>query len=427
MKTTSLERRLPREGAKQEWLASTACRAVQKGLEAIEEGHLRIVQDGRTRTFGRPGSDLDAEVHVLDERMWSATLLRGTVGVGEAWMRGWWESPDVVKVVQLFVRNFDVMQAMEGGMAKLPLYAFRFAHWLRKNSQRVAEKNIAEHYDLSNDFFSLFLDDTMTYSSGIFETPKSTLEEASFAKLDRLCQKLDLKPGEHLLEIGTGWGALAVHAAKVYGCRVTTTTISNEQHDYAQRKIREAGLEDRVTLLLKDYRELEGQYDKAVSVEMIEAVGHHYFETYFEKVSSLLKPDGAFAMQAIVIADHRYEGALKAVDFIQRYIFPGATIPSVTALNAANAATTNMRMTHLEDITPHYARTLELWRDNLYTRRERIRELGYSQDFFRMWEFYLAYCEGGFAERHIGCTQLVFSKPRNRVQPKLAPLCYSPR
>jgi cyclopropane-fatty-acyl-phospholipid synthase len=262
----------------------------------------------------------------------------------------------------------------------------------------------------------------MMYSSAVFEYPGMPLEAASIAKLDRICRKLDLHPGDHVMEIGTGWGGFALHAAANYGCRVTTTTISRRQHELARERIAAAGLRNRVTLLLEDYRDLSGQYDKLVSIEMIEAVGHQYFDAYFRKCSELLKPEGTMLLQAITIADQRYESARDSVDFIKRYIFPGSCIPSVAAMSDSIARASDMRLIHLEDIGPHYATTLRLWRENLFANLDQVRALGYPDAFIRMWEFYLCYCEGGFSERVLGDVQMLLVKPLARPEPVLPPL-----
>jgi cyclopropane-fatty-acyl-phospholipid synthase len=306
---------------------------------------------------------------------------------------------------------------MDSGLALVSAPLRRLLHWLNRNSPEGSRRNIAAHYDLGNDLFRLFLDETMAYSCGIFETPQSTLREASLAKFDAVCRKLDLRPGERVVEIGTGWGGLAVHAAKHYGVHVTTTTISREQHAYAAELVAREGLEDSVTLLLEDYRDLEGTYDKLVSIEMIEAVGHRYLDTYLAKVSSLLAPHGAALVQAITLQDQFYEQALKTVDFIQRFIFPGSFIPSVAVILDAMRRATDLKLFHLEDIGPHYATTLRAWRDRFMARLDEVRALGYPDEFIRMWEFYLCYCEGGFLERQLGDVHLLFTKPRCRRRP----------
>ena len=293
-------------------------------------------------------------------------------------------------------------------------------HLLRRNSRRGSRNNIGAHYDLGNDFYSLFLDETWTYSSGIFETSESTLKEASIAKYDRICRKLDLNPNDHLIEIGTGWGGFAIHAAGKYGCRVTTTTISNQQYSLARQRIAKAGLSDRVEVLKQDYRDLKGQYDKLVSIEMIEAVGHQYYRTFFKTCSRLLKPNGLMAIQAITIGDHLFDRHKRSVDFIKRYIFPGSCIPSITALHQAMAASSDLRLYHMEDITPHYATTLRMWRERFFDHIDQVRAQGFSEPFIRMWDFYLSYCEAGFKERYIGDVQMVFSKTLTRREPILA-------
>jgi len=295
-------------------------------------------------------------------------------------------------------------------------------HRLRDNTRHGSRQNIAAHYDLGNDFYATFLDRSMMYSAALFERPDATLQEAQTAKLERLCRKLDLKPSDHLLEIGTGWGGLALHAAREHGCRVTTTTISREQYDMSRRRVREAGLEQRIDVIFEDYRDLRGTYDKLVSVEMIEAVGHRWYDKFFGKCSELLKPDGLMALQAIVIDDRHYDEALKSVDFIQRHVFPGSTIPSVGAITSCAARVTDMHLVHHEDLTPHYARTLELWRERFFANMDRVRALGFDERFTRLWEYYLCYCEGGFSERQIGSVQMLYAKPMNRREPVLGAL-----
>jgi cyclopropane-fatty-acyl-phospholipid synthase len=299
---------------------------------------------------------------------------------------------------------------MESGPARAAAPLRAAAHWLRRNTRAGSRRNIAAHYDLGNDFFALFLDASMMYSCALFEDPAATLAEAQRAKLDAVCRKLALGPGDHVLEIGTGWGGFALHAASRYGCRVTTTTISRNQHELARERVRAAGLEARVTLLLEDYRDLRGRYDKLVSIEMIEAIGHQYFGEFFRRCDALLAPGGRMLLQAITIADQRYEAARDEVDFIKRYIFPGCCIPSVTALARAMTASSTLRIEHLEDIGPHYATTLARWRDNLLGNAARVRALGLPESFLRMWVFYLCYCEAGFAERALGDVQAVLRK-----------------
>ncbi len=410
--TATLER-APRTGTAGRPLAA---RLLLSRLERIESGSLSVYADGARHDFGDPRQEgaPHAAIRVHDPRFWSTVVRRGSVGAGEAYAAGWWTSDDPTAVVRLFVRNRDALTGLEGGLALLSKPFLAAWHALRRNTERGSRSNIRAHYDLSNEFFALFLDETMTYSCGVFADEGTTLREASIAKIDRLCRKLELAPGDHLLEIGTGWGALALHAAREYGCRVTTTTISREQHDLAAERIRAAGLEDRVTLLFEDYRRLEGTYDKLVSVEMIEAVGHRYYDEFFRRCAALLRPEGTMALQAITIADQHYERAKGSVDFIQRHIFPGSCIPSVSALCASMTRASDLRVTDLEDIGPHYTTTLAAWRQSLRERWDDARALGYSDEFLRLWEFYFCYCEGGFAERHISDVQMLLARPLAR-------------
>jgi cyclopropane-fatty-acyl-phospholipid synthase len=392
-----------------------AARLLLSRLERIDSGRLRIVADGESHEFGRHDPRFpDAEAVVHDRRFWGAVARRGSIGAGEAYASGWWTSDDPTAVVRLFIRNQEALTGIEDGLARLSRPFLGLYHALRRNTVSGSRRNIGAHYDLSNDWFALFLDETMTYSCGIFESEETTLREASIAKLDRLCDLLDLGPSDHLLEIGTGWGALAIHAARTRGCRVTTTTISREQHALAAERIREAGLEYRIELLFQDYRDLEGTYDKLVSVEMIEAVGHRYYGTFFEKCSALLRPGGRMALQAITISDQYYESARRSVDFIQRHIFPGSCIPSVTALCTAMTRDSDLRTVGLDDIGEHYATTLAAWRRNLLERWDEARSIGHSEEFLRLWEFYFCYCEGGFAERHISDVHMVLERPGPR-------------
>lgn len=395
-------------------------------LRNLRQGQIRMIDGKEELLFGErnPACPLKSTIVVHSPDFYRAAILGGTVGAAEGYMSGSWDCTDLTALVRIFVRNQEFMDGMERGWAGFAGSVYRLAHFLRRNTRKGGRKNIAAHYDLGDDFFSLFLDETMTYSCGIFEHTGSTLSEASVAKYDRICRKLDLRPGDHVLEIGTGWGGFAVHAAAKYGCRVTTTTISRRQYEYAARRIREEGLEDRVELLLSDYRDLSGSFDKLVSIEMIEAVGHQYLDTFFRHCSERLKTDGMMLLQAITIPDDRYDLHTRSVDFIKRYIFPGSFIPSIAAISGAAASATDLRMFHLEDITPHYARTLREWRDRFLARREEARALGYPESFLRMWEYYLCYCEGSFEERYNGNVQIVFTKPQCRREPILPPLPY---
>jgi cyclopropane-fatty-acyl-phospholipid synthase len=385
-------------------------------MAGIEEGRLTLVDDDRQTDFGTEG-DLEVTITVTDSRFYGVVAFGGAIGAAEAYMQGYWTCNDLTKVVQLFLKNRDVLEGMDSGAARLIAPIRKLLHWVNRNTRSGSRRNIAAHYDLGNDFFRLWLDPTMMYSSALFERDDMSLEEASLAKLDRICRKLELSPDDHVLEIGTGWGGFAVYAASQYGCRVTTTTISREQYEYAKQRVEEAGLQDRVELLLKDYRDLDGKYDKLVSIEMIEAVGNEFMDTYFDQCARLLREDGMMLLQAITIADQRYKSALKSVDFIQRYIFPGGFLPSVTAILQSVTASSNMRIYHLEDIGAHYAETLKRWREAFARNLNRIWSMGYGEEFLRMWHYYYCYCEGGFKERAIGTVQVLFVKPGSRREP----------
>lgn len=394
-------------------------RAVLRQLENLRHGLLLIQEGSDTLHFGTPQSELRAEIRVSDPAVWGLVAGNGSIGAGEAYIHGYWSTPDLTAVIRIFVANLDVLDAMEGGLARLGRPLIQGLHWLNRNTRQGSRRNIAAHYDLGNDLFEQFLDSTMMYSAAMFRNEDDSLEQAQLNKLERICQKLALQPSDHLLEIGTGWGSMALYAASHYGCRVTTTTLSREQHAHTERRIHEMGLQDRVTLLLEDYRDLKGQYDKLVSIEMIEAVGHRYLPTYFEQCARLLKPDGLMLLQAITIRDQRYEQACNSVDFIQRYIFPGGALPSVQKMLDVVTRHTDFNLHHMEDFGLHYARTLRLWHENLRQARQRLEQLGYDDYFYRLWEFYLCYCEGGFLERTIGTAQLLLAKPAARPAPLL--------
>jgi len=386
-------------------------------LAGLREGELTVIEGGESFTFGRrtPECNLRATIEVLHPQTYADAAFGGTVGAGEAYIGGLWSTDDLTALIRLMIVNRDVMQSMEGGAAIATAPLRRILHWLNRNSPDGSRRNIAAHYDLGNDLFALMLDETMAYSCAVFERDDATLHEAQVAKFERICRKLRLSPDDHLLEIGTGWGGLAIHAAGRYGCRVTTTTISREQHEWAKEKVAAAGLGDRVTLLRDDYRDLRGRYDKLVSIEMIEAVGARYLDTYTAQCGRLLEPHGAMLLQAITIQDQVYDEALKSVDFIQRFIFPGSFIPSVSAITDSVRRSTDMKVFHLEDIGPHYATTLRRWRENFLANLPEVRRLGYPEAFVRMWDYYLCYCEGGFLERQIGDVQMLLTKPRCRL------------
>jgi cyclopropane-fatty-acyl-phospholipid synthase len=394
-------------------------RGVLRQLAQLKNGQLLVVEDGERLMFGTPGSALLGEIHVLDPAVWGMVAGNGSIGAGEAFIHGYWSSPDLTAVVRVFVSNLDVLDAMEGGLARLSRPLVQGLHWLNRNTRKGSQKNIAAHYDLGNDLFEQFLDPTMMYSAAQFLTPEDSLEQAQLNKLERICQKLSLQPSDHLLEIGTGWGSMALYAAQHYGCRVTTTTLSKEQYAFTAQRIEQLGLQDRVTLLLKDYRDLTGEYDKLVSIEMIEAVGHRFLPTYFKQCAQLLKSNGLMLIQAITIREQRYEQAKRGVDFIQRYIFPGGALPCVQKMLEVVGRDTDMNLLHMEDFGLHYARTLRLWHENFRRAHGRLSELGYDDYFLRLWEFYLCYCEGGFLERTIGTAQLLLAKPAAMTAPLL--------
>ncbi|MHC8346042.1 class I SAM-dependent methyltransferase [Pseudomonas sp. RT6P73] len=394
-------------------------RGVLRQLTQLKHGQLVVIENGERHVFGTAGSPLIGEIHILDAAAWGLVAGNGSIGAGEAFIHGYWSSPDLTAVVRVFVSNLEVLDALEGGLAKLGRPFVQGLHWLNRNTRKGSQKNIAAHYDLGNDLFEQFLDPTMMYSAAQFLTDEDTLEQAQLNKLERICQKLALKPSDHLLEIGTGWGSMALYAAQHYGCKVTTTTLSKEQYAFTAQRIETLGLQNQVTLLLKDYRDLTGQYDKLVSIEMIEAVGHRFLPVYFKQCAHLLKSNGLMLLQAITIREQRYEQAKGSVDFIQRYIFPGGALPCVQKMLEVISRDTDMNLLHMEDFGLHYARTLRLWHENFRRAHGRLSELGYDDYFLRLWEFYLCYCEGGFLERTIGTAQLLLAKPSAMPAPLL--------
>jgi cyclopropane-fatty-acyl-phospholipid synthase len=380
----------------------------------LQFGRLSIDDCGQFYEFGRQQRQkcIHAAVAVHDPCFYPDVLFKGSLGAAESYIKGYWSTDNLTDVVRLFVTNIDLLnRQMDGGWSRLTAPLLQIYHWLRKNTYRGSKKNIVAHYDLSNEFFQLFLDRTMGYSCGIFEKAHSSLYEAQVAKFDRICKKLDLSCRDHVVEIGGGWGGFALHAAKNYGCRVTTTTISDNQYRYMQQLFTDKSLAQQIKVLHQDYRKLTGRYDKLVSIEMIEAVGHQFLDTFFEKCSRLLKPKGMMALQAITIPDNEFSRHKNSVDFIKRYIFPGSCIPSVAVINTSIKRKTDLQFAHFEDITPHYATTLRLWRERFFANVEKVRALGFSESFIRMWEFYLASCEGSFQERYNRDVQIIFNKP----------------
>lgn len=401
--------------------------AVHRVLRHIGDGQLELVEDGHVTHFGAHADRLRARLHVRSPAFYPA-LLRGGRGAGAAYADGLWDCDDLVALVRIAARAMPALDRLRERALPLTAPLQRTAWRLRANTRARSRERIAAHYDLGNELFSRFLDETMMYSSAIFERPDTTLHEASVAKLERICRKLALGPRDHVLEIGTGWGGFALHAAARHGCRVTTTTISREQHAHALASVRAAGLEDRVTVLQQDYRDLRGTYDKLVSIEMVEAVGWEHLETYFGACSNLLVPDGTLLLQAIVHGDRAHRVEKASTGFINAFVFPGGTLPSLAAIERAVGRATDLRTVHLEDITGHYAQTLRLWRENFLAAWEELRAHGYDERFRRLWELYLAYCEAGFAERRIQDLQLQLAKPEFRAEPlhPLAPTGVDP-
>ena len=389
----------------------------------IKEGEITVIENSAHITFGEITANfpVKATIEVQNPKMYLDIVAKGLNGSADAFIKGWWTCDNLTNLVRIFTRNRDAANQFESGIANLAIWIMKLSHSCRRNNLKESLRNIHAHYDLGNDFFSTFLDDTRMYSCAIFSKPESSLHEASITKIDRICKKLNLSPADHLLEIGTGWGGFALHAAKHYGCRVTSTTISKEQFVFTENLIKENGLQNQVTILKKDFRQLDGQFDKLVSIEMIEAVGYKLYKTFFQKCSQLLKPEGLLVIQAITITDNLFEESKDFIDFIKQYIFPGSCIPSITALCTA-ATSSDIKLFHLEDITPHYARTLKEWRINFLKNNKQVKDLGFTNAFIRMWLFYLCYCEGGFIERQIGNVQMVFTKPLCRRDPILPAL-----
>tara|TARA_B110000261_G_scaffold36263_1_gene42064 strand:- start:3601 stop:4794 length:1194 start_codon:yes stop_codon:yes gene_type:complete len=386
---------------------------IHQRLSQIKDAHI-IINDGKSiNKFGKPGN-LSAKINILDTVFYKNIILGGTIGASESFIRGEWSSPNLTNVIRVLARNTEAQDKLENLFTLLSQPFLKVMHKLNENSVRGSKKNISRHYDLSNDFFSLFLDKNMMYSSAIYKSRKTSLEDASTNKLDVICKKLNLKKTDHVIEIGTGWGGFAIYAAKNYGCKVTTTTISIEQYKFAKQKIKEAGLGKKIKVLLKDYRLLKGQYDKLVSIEMIEAVGYQFYDEYFKIIGQLLKNDGEALIQAITIKDQRYSKAIQSVDFIQKYIFPGSCIPSITAIQNSLTSSTDLVINDIRDIGHHYARTLADWRKRFLKNKQEIRKLGFDDKFLRMWLFYFAYCEGGFEEKVISDIHLHITKPGYR-------------
>ena len=389
-------------------------RILFKKLKGLKTGELTIIDGSEIHVFGIPKSELKATLTVSSQEFYVFLGSGGTNGAAEAFTAGYWSADNLVQLIQIIIRNKKTMEGLESGLARLTNPITKIIHRLRQNTLKGSKSNILAHYDLSNDFYKLWLDSTMTYSSGIFLNKKSSMLDASVEKLDRLCRKLNLNSSDHVLEIGTGWGSFATHAAKNYGCKVTTTTISDNQFNYVAELISKENLDNKITLLNKDYRELEGVFDKVVSIEMIEAVGSDFVPGFFEKASSLLKKNGLMALQGITYNDPDFNAYKNSVDFIRKYIFPGSCLISLSQVEKAIKDKTDLIMVDSEDITLHYARTLEIWRKDFENVLPQVRELGFSDPFIRIWVFYLVYCEAGFLENLIGDFQFIFAKPDSK-------------
>lgn len=408
---------------------SLAERTVLSSLSGLSRGRLQLdLPDGAAHVFGdksapsvevAPGVGNYAFIRVRRGAFFSKCLLRGDIGFAESYLDGDWETPDLTAVIGWFVLNHDAAPTLSGSRRARSLAlnllraADRLRHLLRPNSRTIARRNIAEHYDLSNDFFALWLDETMMYSAGRWERADATLHEAQVAKNDALCRHLRLKPADHVLEIGTGWGSWSLHAAAKYGCRVTTVTISRQQQELALKRVAAAGLAGRIEVRLQDYRDITGTFDKIVSIEMLEAVGHRFQPDFAAAVNRLLKPDGLLALQYITVPDHRYEALRSGVDFIQKHVFPGSLLLSVNRLNQLLAERGGLVLHAFDDFGRDYARTLRLWRDNFNARLDEVRALGFDDRFIRKWRYYLSYCEAAFALRHISVVHTLHTRPDN--------------
>jgi cyclopropane-fatty-acyl-phospholipid synthase len=401
-----------------------ACRALLlRALRGLREGRIVLRDADGSWPLGRVSATcrLEAEVKVTDGAFYPAALLGQSAGVGRAYMAGWWHCDEPVALVRILARNEAALRRWTAPAQGLLAPWHRLALWRRRNTLRGARRNIGAHYDLGEDFFAGFLDPSLTYSCAVFEDPAAGLARAQRAKLERICRKLQIGPGDHVLEIGGGWGSFALHAAGRRGCRVTTVTLSAAQARYVRELVRRRGLAERVTVLEQDYRELEGRFDKLVSIEMIEAVGTRYLATFFRRCSELLRADGAMLLQAILVDDRHFRHDARHEDFIKRYIFPGGVLPSLRVIAGHLARETDLQMAHLEDLTAHYAETLRCWRGRLRAAWNALRSAGRSEAFLRCWEFYFLYCEGGFHERRIGAVQALLVKPRCRELPLLQP------
>ena len=391
---------------------------VLKLLEKMQHGKLRLsIKNGAEYSFGQ-GDGTIADIRVNDENFFKRIVLYGDIGFGESYMLNEWETSNLTNVISFLLGNMKYIPTLSGARktfspVNLLKLINRIQHVLNPNSLKGAKQNISKHYDLSNEFFSQFLDRTMTYSCALFKDPDDTLEDAQIRKYDSLCKSTKLSKDDHVLEIGCGWGGFAIHAAKNYGCKVTGITISKKQYDLARERVRAAGLEDKVNIVFEDYRKVKGEFDKVISIEMIEAVGHRYFKTYFDKINKILKPNGVLGLQAIIIPDSRYSEYRKSVDWLQKHIFPGGLLPSIAKINESLNASGNLNLYSLKEMGLSYARTLKNWYDNFQSNLYNIRALGFDDVFIRKWEYYLCSCEASFLQRNINVVQMVYARPNN--------------
>ena len=386
-----------------------------KNLAFIKKGSIIITDQTQKYCFGKTENDQTVNVRILSQDFYSLIGSAGILGAAEAYTAGYWKTDNLLLLTKIILRNQSAMQQIESGFTQWILNAINRYNYIKcQNTLLGSKKNILAHYDLSNAFYQLWLDPTMTYSAAFFKKNNDNLEDASKEKLDRICRKLNLQPSDRVVEIGSGWGSFAIHAAKNYHCHVTTTTISDAQYQYTAEKIKKENLENKITLLKTDYRKLQGTFDKLVSIEMIEAVGYNYIAEYFRVVASLLKPDGLMALQAITYNDQEFDTYKESVDLIKKYIFPGSCLVSINHITDVIKKKTDLAMVHLEDITSHYVKTLKHWRNNFLNALDSVRDLGFSENFINLWEFYLVYCEAGFSERHIGDVQIILAKTKAR-------------
>ena len=392
------------------FLSSIFKKGVMNKFKHLQYGSIKILEGDEVLSFGDPGSNDKVTVTIHSNEFYVFLGSGGVTGVAEAYMAGYWTADNLVLLLQIVLKNKKILLSLDSGFAKLINPINKLIHWSKQNTLKGSKQNILAHYDLSNDFYKLWLDSTMTYSCGYFNNDSVSLEQASIEKIDRICRKLKLNENDHILEIGTGWGSFSLYAAKQYGCTIDTVTISDAQYEYASRKIESSGLGSKINIFNKDYRKIEGQYDKIVSIEMIEAVGHQFIPQYFSKISSLLKEDGLLVIQGITYNDQNFEQYKNSVDFIKKYIFPGSCLISVAQISDVIKEYTDLAIVDMEDITKHYAETLNRWKVNFMKVTPEVKRMGFSEAFIKMWEFYFVFCEAGFLERNIGDIQLVFSK-----------------